>query len=527
MRKFCSKSIISDVNKMGKMSPAQGLPDFDKISKKLSRDILYKPRMKPESLVPVPPKEIYDAPTTAPVKYDLNHVCKSRWFKSLRRETRSTKGKSSLELSIPSDDPREWNRLLNTCKAQRNFLEMRVVVQNMKASNIPFSTYTYSAALSGYAGLLNQLRISQSNTSRAMIVGDKEEIFQEAKQLYQESIDSGFTHDLFVASAMISVCAKGLYAQEALDVFEPFRQGLTVVPPDIQLYTGVIEACFRGGLAKDAFRLFEEAKIKFNLVDPRLLATVVRGCLKEGQSRRAYEYFNEMLVSGYLPSTYHFNVLLEAASISEEDFYIAFDFFEKMKEIDCPTDNHTYLALFRACEKFGKFDKATQVLDHIGKSLSNLVMEGYFKVVLSSLHEEKIVLNPQTVLTRQDRGLLVWNMLSERCRNSNHCPGYLLDIVCRILIRSELYDEIPELLSFFTKFQIEPTDNTWKALSLADDIERLSDVLKKSKMSVTMSKNEFASMKARLQTIRDEGQRSKRMKALEGIYLSLFSNESD
>ena len=135
------------------------------------------------------------------------------------------------------------------------------------------------------------------------------------------------------------------------------------IEPDVVTYTTLIDGYKRVNNLDKCWDLFRESRMyKETAADEMLLSYMVRLAGKTHESEKALKIFAELETDGYYQTAKPFNSIISALGSTKRYAELAIEYWQKMQLTQIEPDEHTHIAVFRACSKIGDVQTAYDAL---------------------------------------------------------------------------------------------------------------------------------------------------------------------
>lgn len=183
-------------------------------------------------------------------------------------------------------------------------------------------------------------------------------------KLEQEAVNKyGLPPSKYRYNNLVLCYAKMNKPNEAESVIREMRaKGLK---PDVVTYTTLIDAYKRAKNIDKCWEVFEDCRVYSDMGgggDELLLSYMTRLCGATHDAEKALQLFAEMESDGFIETAKHYNAIISALGSSSRYADKAIEFWHKMQLNHVVPDNHTFVAVFRACAKLGDVETAFDAL---------------------------------------------------------------------------------------------------------------------------------------------------------------------
>jgi pentatricopeptide repeat protein len=317
------------------------------------------------------------------------------FVKECREEREKTKWIQSVQRAEfpPVLHPKtvmDYTQLINFYRLKKNFDMVKTIWEVMLARNIIPSQHTYSSLIAAclipiHDRTWNNQEDSRYNEFKVL------EAIKLAESAFDHAVAGPERPNLYVINAMLSVYARRGMFVEAVWLFNRLRADFYHVQPDVITYTCVLDACFRGGEFEHGWRLFDDYEVMNPIMDPKCYIVAMRACIFARDPHRAISLFNDMVRVGYIPTTYHFNILLNACILDKEHYPLAFDFLKRMiSSHDYLPDRVSFHTLLQGCRLHRDLPRALAVMK-LAESLADGSTFVCMNQVISATMQEEFV----------------------------------------------------------------------------------------------------------------------------------------
>lgn len=348
-----------------------------------------------------------------------------------RRAHRLQKQKNSLYLEdLTSCSILEITDHITRLRYKNEFTAIVSLFERLVDENVGIDSRLVAAVLSAFPYQFVKLNkeMKYDYKSRHMLRAKKITLFEHATSIFEYALLK-LTPEPELYSAMLSICSKMNNVSSDVD-----RILDRVHPRDIsvEMYTSAMEAYFQDpnrGVEK-GWKLFDTAKSRLREPDQRLISVAIRFAAIQGRTRQSLNLFNQMLVEGLYPSTYDFNVLLNAVltpcsklaklkevnhedkdeldlrEIEKEMYPLAWDVYKKMGQIGVSPDHITINTILTKGCKPKKDLKAGIDLVNTYISDPNIVNESvyacFWDLISDNVASSRVALDASIVLTKEE-----------------------------------------------------------------------------------------------------------------------------
>ncbi|PKI48504.1 hypothetical protein CRG98_031126 [Punica granatum] len=187
----------------------------------------------------------------------------------------------------------------------------------------------------------------------------------EARKVFDEMSRTGCELDVQACNSLIDALCKGGNVDEAYKFFQ--EMGSKGINPDACTYSMFIWAYCESEDIHSVFRVLERMK-RYNLV-PNVYTynRIIKKLCKKDKIREAYELLDEMIENGADPDSWSYNAIL-AYHCEHSEVNGALRLLSRMKKENCSPNQHSYNMVLKMLIRIGRFDRAEEVWNNMGKS---------------------------------------------------------------------------------------------------------------------------------------------------------------
>lgn len=185
-----------------------------------------------------------------------------------------------------------------------------------------------------------------------------------ARKLFDEMTERGCLVDVPAYNSYLEALCKGGNVDEAYKIFR--EMGSKGVEPDAGTYSIFIRAYCEANDIHSVFRVLDRMR-RYDLL-PNVFSynCIIKKLCKNERVEEAYQLLDEMIERGVMPDAWSYNAI-QAYHCDHCEVNQALRLLSRMERDNCLPDRHTYNMVLKLLIRIGRFDRATEVWESMGK----------------------------------------------------------------------------------------------------------------------------------------------------------------
>ncbi|KAM5578814.1 pentatricopeptide repeat-containing protein [Rosa sericea] len=185
-----------------------------------------------------------------------------------------------------------------------------------------------------------------------------------ARKLFDEMTERGCLVDVPAYNSYLEALCKGGNVDEAYKIFR--EMGSKGVEPDAGTYSIFIRAYCEANDIHSVFSVLDRMK-RYNLL-PNVYSynCIIKKLCKNEKVEEAYQLLDEMIEMGVKPDEWSYNAI-QAYHCEHCEVNQSLRLLSRMEKDNCMPDRHTYNMVLKLLIRIGRFDRATEVWESMGK----------------------------------------------------------------------------------------------------------------------------------------------------------------
>ncbi|KAA0044434.1 hypothetical protein IC582_017430 [Cucumis melo] len=192
------------------------------------------------------------------------------------------------------------------------------------------------------------------------VVGDS----NNAQKVFDEMRERGCLIDVLAYNSLLEALCKGGKRDEAYKMFQ--EMGSNGVVPDADTYSIFIRSSCQENDLHTVYRVLERTKRQNLLPNVFTYNCIIKKLCKDQKVEEAYQLLDEMIERGVTPDTWSYNAI-QAYHCDHSEVNSALNLVKRMDRDKCVPDKHTYNMVLKLLVRVGRFDRANEVWESMGK----------------------------------------------------------------------------------------------------------------------------------------------------------------
>lgn len=187
-----------------------------------------------------------------------------------------------------------------------------------------------------------------------------------AAKYLKEMTEKGMKPPLAAYGALVNALIRAYQIDEAFDIVEAMHAH--DIETDQVIHATLLHGCIKQGDLTRAWSHYERMQLEFGIKpDEVTYSIMINACAEGGQTERAFKLLNEMEIAYMIPTEVTYNTLIKACCSRKDTLHKVPEVFEKMEAAGYKPNITTFNLLIYWAGKSGYIQKVPKMLDEMKK----------------------------------------------------------------------------------------------------------------------------------------------------------------